>query len=107
MKLQNVFWNLDEVPVVMDPTGEAQTLDGSATPVDALNRFGVPLTEAVFASLVRRGVSAAARPLPQAFPAGSSFWPPMRKNEKHAQVARGRLKHSDPTGRGVTIRTAL
>ena len=39
--------------MVMDPTGRAQTLDGSAASVDTPKGFGVPLTAAVFASLVR------------------------------------------------------
>lgn len=45
----------------------------SNRPMVLLNERGLPLSVSEFSTLVRKA-DAVARPLPQAFPAGSSFW---------------------------------
>ena len=94
------FWNLDGVPVVMDPTREAQTLDDSATSVDTLNGFGVPLTAAVFASLGRRGSQRCSASVASSISGWLLVLAADAKKEKHAELTRGRLRHSGPTCRG-------
>ncbi len=100
MKLQNVFHNCDEAPVVTDPTGEARTPDGSATWVDTINGLGVPLREAVLASLVRRGSQRCSASVASGISGRLLVLADDAKKEKHAELTRGRLRHSDPTCRG-------